>query len=64
MFTMAALIIARMPTEKLPAFVPLRETSLSEIISSRSEITSSRYAGIRETRPQAVLPVVDDEGRS
>lgn len=49
----ANLLVAKMPIDSLPAFIPLRERSLAEL-------TPSRDQGVSETRPQPILPSVED----
>jgi len=49
----AELLVAKMPADSLPAFIPLRERSMAEPAPDRDE-------SVRETRPQAVLPSVDE----
>ncbi|MGH3265522.1 MAG: hypothetical protein ACRDNS_26410 [Trebonia sp.] len=44
----AGLLVAKMAADSLPAFVPLRESGLAELLSSRDQ-------GVRATRPQPVL---------
>jgi hypothetical protein len=46
-----------MPADSLPAFIPLRERSLDELARGRDKGVRE---SVRETRPQAVIPSVDE----
>jgi transcriptional regulator with XRE-family HTH domain len=62
MLAMAGLFVEKMPADTLPEFVPLRERSV-EALPKKSRVIATR-AAVRETRPQPVIPVANDEGRS
>jgi hypothetical protein len=56
MIVLTSMLAAKMPLENLLTFVPLIDKSLGDVAAS-----GQHTAGIRETRPQPVLPVADDK---
>jgi transcriptional regulator with XRE-family HTH domain len=54
MLELANLLVAKMPPEELPPFIPLRRRSFDELARGHDR-------RLRETRPQPVLPVVGEK---